>query len=296
MTKCGGYQKKLMSFDTFEQMCEWCGTKGRDRDYLREEWKVSRMLKQALEEDTMGIPMDDIPKMPMDALVPLIRDYNKDVQKEVLKKVESFIKNGEQLTRAKVDEFIARARGVCKGPPPKLHACSAPFCLNARLEPVWKDGKPYCSEECASAVHKPIPRTEKKKYDPLKPFWKELLHPTKSKMEREVITELQAEGWPIDTDYWIPLTQPDGYLHEIRLPLEVDGEHVHRGKKAERDDLVNEILQHRGIEPARERFSHYSVKRKEEIKNIFRERMIEGYRKKGLPLPVKVQERMEALQ
>jgi len=38
------------------------------------------------------------------------------------------------------------------------------------------------------------------------------------------------------------------------------------------------------------------VKRKEEIKTSFRQRMIEGYRAKGLPLPVKVQERMEAIQ
>jgi len=195
---------------------------------------------------------------------------------------------------------------------PKVFSCGIPGCPEGTYDSERYDGIHLCARHRdlfnrdSGAVEKlkakkPFSpqKVEKKKYDPLKPSLEErkrMMHPTKSKMEREVIQELQAEGWPIDTDYLIPLTNPDGYLHEIRLPLEVDGEQVHKGKKAERDDLVNEILRHRGIEPARERFSHYSVKRKEEIKTSFRQRMIEGYRAKGLPLPVKVQERMEAIQ
>lgn len=188
---------------------------------------------------------------------------------------------------------------------PKLTRCGFPDCQKGAYYPIFYEDVPVCPDcdkkiqEDPSLVErlkeKPSQpqRTEKKTYDKIKPTWEErqaTMHPKVSKMEFEVITELQAEGWPVDTEYWIPLTKPDGYLHEIRLPLEVDGEQVHKGKKAERDELVNEILRRRDMEPARERFSSYSVKRKEEIKASFRERMIQGYCEKGLELPSAVKE------
>ena len=219
-------------------------------------------------------------------------------------------KKGAEV-KVEVDKRLATRRVA---EPLVLHRCgfsTVESYDHGAYKPKFVDGIPLCSHHyelvkndpslLKKLKEKPSPpkKVEKKTYEAgvPKPTWaerQELMHPTKSKMEREVIQELQEEGWPIDTEYWIPLTKPDGYLHEIRLPLEVDGEQVHKGKKAERDELVNEILMHRGIEPARERFSHYSMKRKEEIKASFRERIIQGYREKGLELPLKVQEIVES--
>jgi len=117
MTHCGGYWKKLMSFDTFEEYRSWCGARGKTIEHLRDDWKISRLLR-----DEMQICMDDIDKLAADGLRPIIKRANADIRTEVIKKVESFIKsNSGELTHKKTKELIAKTRGIIKTPtPPKF--------------------------------------------------------------------------------------------------------------------------------------------------------------------------------
>lgn len=245
--------------------------------------------------------------------IEVAKAHEKDRQ-EIVNKVEReglTVKDTHNVVGAIKEAPKKKDKVLKKLGAPKATRCGFPDCMKGAYYPTFYEGIPVCPD-CDKKikadpslikkllVEPSVPeRILKKTGDKIKPTWDELqaiMHPKVSKMEFEVIHELQAEGWPIDTEYWIPLTKPDGFLHDIRLPLEVDGEQVHRGKKAERDEVVNRILQHRGMEPIRERYNRYSIKRKEEIKASFRERMIQRYQETGLKLPSKVQEKMEMQQ
>ena len=207
ITKCLAYWNKVRDFkkrDDFNGLCEWCKS---DRSHLREEWRIAGLI------DSMQICMDDFVKLPADALRPLIRKENETVLPKVLKKVESYVKGGNYLTRQKTEEFVARARGVCKGPPPKVRRCTCENCLMSVREEnaVRKNDHVYCSEKCAEAhtfSRKPKEKIVKTTYEKelLKPTCAErkaMMHPEKSKADWDLVLELQENdklkkgGWRV---------------------------------------------------------------------------------------------------
>jgi len=167
------------------------------------------------------------------------------------------------------------------------------FCCHlGTYSPVFYDDKAVCPscekdpKQMLKLKQKPSPPKKPKEKEPPKPKdtgeqRRAHMHPQHSRMELEVIQELQVEGWPIETDIEIPLTitRPDGYVRPVNMPLYVDGI-VHEGHE-DRDERIDKILRRRGLTPVRERYNHYSKKNKERIKEGFRKAM----REKGLEVP-----------
>jgi hypothetical protein len=265
MTKCPAYWNKVKQFkklDDFDGFCNWCRS---DRAHLYEDWKIVDVYEK------LQICNSDIAKMPADAIRPLIRKENEALLSDVLPKVSSYVKNGYPLTRAKTEEFILRARGVCKGPPPKpLVECE--FCGMGERNPVRKNGHVYCCEEHAradEARRKPPPKIKLTTYgeELLKKPWKEAIHPKVSKMEEWLRVVLSEKGITFDTEveFSVVKTYPDFYFPEANVALYLDGEKVHRDRVHKDDYLRERFTENTGIKVVGLTYRDNTQKSRDEI-------------------------------
>ena len=266
MTKCGIYWKKVQEFrknDDFEGFCNWCQT---GKDMLLEEWKIAEIIER------LEISSLEIGKLPADAFRPLIHKENETILSDVLPKVRSYLKNGHKLTRLKTEEFVARARGVCKGTPPSRRIeCENPNCFMGTSSPIVVDGRRFCSQRCADKM-KTQPRftpkkVEKKTYDPMKPSWKEAMHPKVSKMEEWLREKLSEKGisFLTDQEFCAIKTYPDVYFPEANLALYLDGEKVHRDRVHKDDFLRKRFTENTGIKIVGLTYRDNTQKSKDEI-------------------------------
>jgi len=103
------------------------------------------------------------------------------------------------------------------------------------------------------------------------------MHPEVSRMEFEVVTELMAEGLPLEMDreFCLESTTPDAYHPKKNLAIYIDGP-VHKGRE-ERDERLRELLWKRyGITPIAIKYDRYSKEKKEQIKREIRKILAEG--------------------
>ncbi|MFQ6077116.1 MAG: hypothetical protein ACE5Z5_13465 [Candidatus Bathyarchaeia archaeon] len=119
----------------------------------------------------------------------------------------------------------------------------------------------------------PEPRVEVHEYEPEETweFREARMHPEVSRMEFEVVTELMAEGLPLEMDreFCLESTKPDAYHPGKNLAIYIDGP-VHKGRE-ERDEGLRELLRKRyGCRVLVLRFEDYSKSAKEEIKRRIR--------------------------
>jgi hypothetical protein len=262
MTKCGKHWKVGLRYkrnDDFDGYCEFCET---DRAHLREEWQMLGLI------DNMQICMDDIIKLPADALRPLIRKENEAIIPDVLPKVRSYLKNGHKLTRLKTEEFVARARGVCKGPPPKVKWLTCEYCLMSVREEnvVSKNGHAYCSEE-----HAKLDATRRKPKEKIKltTYGEQLLkktraerqammHPRESKADWDLFLDLQdveqlkEQGWRVvfQKRYVLMETWSDVSLENDELNQEVAffNDHPKTHPDSDKDTRRRRLLEGRIVE------------------------------------------------
>ena len=266
MTKCLAYWNKVQQFrkqDDFNGFCDWCKT---DRKHLQEEWKIAALFER------VQICTDDRLKVAADAWRPLIRKENEDILGKVLTKIESYLKNGNVLTRQKTEEFIARARGVCKGPPPSRRIeCENPNCFMGTSSPIVVEGRRFCSQRCADKMKtqpKFTPKkVAKKTYDPMKTSWKEAMHPKVSKMEEWLRAVLSEKGVNFETEqeFCVTKTYPDFYFPEANLALYLDGEKVHRDRVHKDDYLRERFTENTGIKIVGLTYRDNTQKSKDEI-------------------------------
>lgn len=261
MTKCGAFWKKALQFkknDDFDGFCEWCGS---DRDHLREDWKIVELI------NTMQICMDDINKLPSDALRPLLRKQNEVLIPQTLKKIESYIKGGHQLTRKKTEEFMYGKNHV--GPQPKLTRCGFPECQKGAYRPAIIEGVPVCPDHNEAIQKDPslikellakpsVPeRTLKKTYSPFKPTREEreaLMHPKESKMDWEMFELLKNDpkvkehGYKVEfqKEYILLTTISDVTLVKDDDEIAVYWDHVKTHKnRGNRDAYLRGLLEKR---------------------------------------------------
>jgi len=141
--------------------------------------------------------------------------------------------------------------------------------------------KEATKKEAASMPHIEKPRVEVHEHKP-KPVetWEQreaVMHPAKSRLEVEAVTELMAEGLPLEMDreFCLLATTPDAYCPSKKLAFYIDGP-VHAGRE-ERDAELRELLWKRhGIKPVSIRYESYSKEAKEQVKREIRRILEEG--------------------
>lgn len=175
---------------------------------------------------------------------------------------------------------------------PRLVPCEK--CGVATSRPIEIKGHFFCDKCAKEPEFQPKPpsqpqRTEKKTYKETAEYRRAKMRPHDSRLQLEAIQELQLEGWPIETNQKISLSEhePDGLLRNIRMTLNVDGV-VHEGKES-RDERIDKRLFQKGWNSVRSRYKSYSKKAKEQVKSEFREQMKQAYVEKGLELPSAVE-------
>ena len=116
--------------------------------------------------------------------------------------------------------------------------------------------------------------------EPFKDTWEHrqaMMSQPVSRMEQEAITELIAEGQPIETSMTYPVlsTTPDaqGTKQFSKVVFYIDGEAVHAGRE-DRDERLRELLAKRyGFRVVSIRYKSYSQAAKEEVKAKIRENL-----------------------
>jgi len=266
VTKCLAYWNKVRQFrekDDFAGFCSWCKT---DQKHLQEEWKIVALM------DRVQICTEDKVKVAADAWRPLIRKENELVLPKVLKMIESFLKNGDVLTRQKTEEFILRASGALQTPTPPRPLVECELCLSGTTNPVVVDGHNYCSEEHARQGQFKPAKIQKKTYESpfLKKTWperKELMHAPVSQMEEWLRKKLSEKGvnFLTDQEFCVVKTRPDFYFPDANLALYLDGERVHRDRVHKDDKLRNEFKRNTGIDPLGLTYKDTTQKSKDEV-------------------------------
>jgi hypothetical protein len=157
--------------------------------------------------------------------------------------------------------------------PEKVEAGRASASASAGLSPA---GGGASEEEAAVEEEAKKPKIEAKTLGGKAPetweFREARMHPPVSRMEAEVVSELIAEGYSLETDreFCLEATRPDAYHAPTNTAIYIDGP-VHKGREAE-DERLRELLRKRyGCRVLALSYEEYSHSAKEEIKAAIRE-------------------------
>jgi len=162
--------------------------------------------------------------------------------------------------------------------PEKVEAGRASASASAGLSPAG-GGASEAEAEAGAAVEEEEakkPKIEAKILGGKAPetweFREARMHPPVSRMEAEVVSELIAEGYSLETnrEFCLEATRPDAYHAPTNTAIYIDGP-AHRGREAE-DERLRELLRKRyGCRVLALRYDEYSQSAKEEIKAAIKE-------------------------
>jgi len=209
--------------------------------------------------------------MAADAWRPLIRKENELVVPKVFKKVESFLKNGHYLDRQKMEEFIARERGVMQTPtPPRRFVCQNCKMTKLKEEIVEKNDRFYCLS-CAKEITvftKPTIKEKAKEYKPHLTYAerKSLMSLPESRMDVGGLEKLQARGHKVEYQPTVILvwTKPE-YLVDDKAYFYNDGEAVHKNTKPKDEWLRTKLAEVTGKQVFGIPYDVYNVKNLNEV-------------------------------